>query len=159
MEEGKAKCTVEVKVVNPMALSLGLLPKYSTAGAAGMDLCACLDNEQATIAAGETLLVNSGIAINIRDPNLMGVLAPRSGLGILHRLVLANQVGIIDSDYQGEIKLAMWNAGDKAYTISRGDRICQLLFVPVRQISLEMVVEFGESTARGGGGLGHTGKQ
>ncbi len=148
---------IETKIVNPMIGREIPLPTYATDGSAGMDLRACIA-EPLTIQPDKTSLIGSGIAISIRDSALMAVLAPRSGLGVRHRLVLANLVGIIDSDYQNEIKVALWNAGTKSYTVHPGERICQMMFVPVVQAELEFVETFAEKTDRGLGGFGHTGR-
>ena len=151
------KRAVEAKIVNPLLGSEIPLPHYSTAGSAGMDIRACI-LEQIVIDAGETILIPSGLAISIHDPNLMAILAPRSGLGIKHGIVLANLVGVIDSDYHGEIKIALWNRGKEPFTVEPGDRICQMIFVPVVQVALELVEEFSNSSERGARGLGHTGR-
>ncbi|MBE8157923.1 MAG: dUTP diphosphatase [Betaproteobacteria bacterium] len=132
-------------------------PQYATAGAAGMDLRACLDLPL-SIAPGETKTVGTGIAISIRHPGYMGLLAPRSGLGVKHGIVLANTVGIIDSDYQDEIRAALFNRGGKVYEIAPGERICQLIFIPVTRAVLKIVEAFSQTTARGAGGFGSTGK-
>jgi len=148
---------IETKIVNPMIGREILLPTYATDGSAGMDLRACIA-EPLTIQPDETRLIGSGIAISIRDSTLMAVLAPRSGLGVKHRLVLANLVGIIDSDYQNEVRVALWNAGAKPYIVHPGERICQMMFVPVVQAELEFVETFAAKTDRGLGGFGHTGR-
>jgi dUTP diphosphatase len=148
---------IETRIVNAMIGSEIPLPTYATDGSAGMDLRACIA-EPLTIQPDETRLIGSGIAISIRDNALMAMLAPRSGLGVKHRLVLANLVGIIDSDYQNEVKVALWNAGAKPYTVHPGERICQMMFVPVVQVELEFVETFEEKTDRGLGGFGHTGR-
>ncbi len=148
---------IETKIVNPILGKEIPLPGYATDGSAGMDLRACIQ-APVTIEAGQTKLIGSGIAISIRDSSLMAVLAPRSGLGIKRRLVLANLVGIIDSDYQNEVGIALWNAGNEPYTVQPGERICQMMFVPVAQVELELVTEFSEKTSRGLGGFGHTGQ-
>ena len=151
------KRAVEAKIVNPL-LGQGIaLPNYSTAGAAGMDIRACI-KEQVIVGPGETCIIPSGLAISIHDPNLMAILAPRSGLGIRHGIVLANLVGVIDSDYHGEIKIGLWNRGEKPFVVEPGDRICQIMFVPVVQVELELVEDFTKGSDRGAGGLGHTGK-
>lgn len=134
------------------------LPTYATAGAAGLDLRACID-APTPLPVGETRMIRSGIAIFIRDANYMAMLAPRSGLGVKHGIVLANTVGIIDSDYQDEIHIALVNRGNADYTISPGERICQLVLLPVVQAELEVVQEFSEATARGCAGFGSTGRQ
>jgi dUTP pyrophosphatase len=107
---------------------------------------------------GETVLIPSGIAISIHDPGLVALLVPRSGLGIKHGIVLANTVGVIDSDYQGEIGIGILNRGPVAYTVEPGERICQMLFVPVVQTELSIVKEFSQDSSRGAGGFGHTGR-
>jgi dUTP pyrophosphatase len=131
------------------------LPQYATGGSAGLDMRACIDNVL-TVGPGETVLVPTGLAIHIGDPALAAVLLPRSGLGHKHGLVLGNLTGLIDSDYQGQIFISCWNRSTKAYDIQPGERIAQMLFVPVEQVRFEVVTEFGES-ARGSGGFGHSG--
>ncbi|WP_349432294.1 dUTP diphosphatase [Methylomarinum sp. Ch1-1] len=132
------------------------LPEYATAGSAGLDLRACLD-EAATLKPGETLLIPTGLAIHIDDPGLAAVLLPRSGLGHKHGVVLGNLVGLIDSDYQGQVFVSCWNRGDKPFTIEIGERIAQMVFVPVVQAEFECVNEFDQSH-RGEGGFGHSGR-
>lgn len=122
-----------------------------------MDLRACLETAL-TISPGETALVPSGIAISIHDPGLVALIVPRSGLGIKHGIVLANTIGVIDSDYQGEIGIGIYNRGTAAYTIQPGERICQMMFVPVTQVALSLVDEFSQESSRGAGGFGHTGR-
>jgi len=133
------------------------LPAYATEGSAGLDLCACLD-EHLHIASGETHLIPTGIAVHIADPALAAVLLPRSGLGHKHGIVLGNLVGLIDSDYQGQVFVSCWNRGQHAFVIEPGDRIAQMVFVPVEQVEFEIVKEFDESL-RSSGGFGHTGRQ
>jgi len=132
------------------------LPKYATIGSAGMDLRACIDNSL-TVNPGETHLIPTGIAIYIEDPTLAATILPRSGMGHKHGIVLGNLVGLIDSDYQGQLFISCWNRGDKAYTIEIGDRIAQLVIIPVVQVDLNQVKSFDESD-RGDGGFGHSGK-
>ena len=132
------------------------LPAYATAGSAGLDLRACVD-QPTEIRPGETLLIPTGLAIHIDDPELAAVLLPRSGLGHKHGIVLGNLVGLIDSDYQGQVFVSCWNRGDTAFTISIGERIAQMVFVPVVQVALEHVDAFEESH-RGAGGFGHSGR-
>lgn len=148
---------IETKIVSPLIGSSIPLPQYATDGSAALDLRACLD-EAVAVAPGETVTIPSGIAISIHDPNLVAILAPRSGLGIKHGIVLANTIGVIDSDYQGEIKIGIRNQGKDPYSIQPGERVCQMLFMPVVQASLRVVEEFSEESARGTGGFGHTGK-
>ena len=131
------------------------LPEHATDGSAGVDLRACLDKEL-LIKPGETHLIGTGIAIHIADPGFAAMLLPRSGLGHKHGIVLGNLVGLIDSDYQGELKVSCWNRGDTEFTVKPGERICQMIIVPVVQASYEIVEEFDQSE-RGAGGFGHTG--
>ena len=131
------------------------LPDYATAGSAGMDLRAMID-APLTLAPGQTALIPSGIAIHIADPGLCAVVLPRSGLGHKHGFVLGNLVGLIDADYQGPLMVSGWNRGNAAFTIAPGDRIAQLVFLPVARVALRVVDEF-EDSARGSGGFGHTG--
>lgn len=133
------------------------LPHYATDGSAGMDLRALLD-EALTLAPGETELVRTGLAIHIADARLAGVVLPRSGLGHKHGIVLGNLVGLIDSDYQGELMISVWNRGREAFTLEPGERIAQYVLVPVVQAELEIVEDF-TATARAGGGFGHSGRQ
>jgi dUTP pyrophosphatase len=148
---------IETKIMNPLMGSSIPLPAYATTGSAALDLRACL-TEPLTVQPGETVLIPSGIAISIHDPGLVALLMPRSGLGIKHGIVLANTVGVIDSDYQGEIGIGIYNRGQAAYTVQPGERICQMMFVPVTQAALCVVEEFSMDSARGAGGFGHTGR-
>ena len=132
------------------------LPAYATAGSAGLDLRALLDAPQG-LAPGETFLVPTGLAIHLDDPGLAAVILPRSGLGHKHGIVLGNLVGLIDSDYQGQLMVSCWNRGSQAFTIQPGERIAQLVVVPVVQVELQLVDDFAGS-ARGTGGFGHTGR-
>ena len=132
------------------------LPAYATGGAAGLDLRACL-KEPLTLEPGATQLIPSGLAIHLSDPGLAAIVLPRSGLGHKHGIVLGNLVGLIDSDYQGEIGVSMWNRGKDAFTIQPMDRIAQLVVVPVVQVKLNVVDDFTASQ-RGAGGFGSTGK-
>lgn len=147
---------VDVKILDERIGQSIPLPKYETSGSAGMDLRACLD-EPLTIKPGETQLIGTGIAMYIGDPGYAATILPRSGLGHKHGLVLGNLVGLIDSDYQGELKVSCWNRSNKAYTIEPGDRIAQLVILPVIQASMNIVDEFEESD-RGEGGFGHSGR-
>jgi dUTP pyrophosphatase len=132
------------------------LPHYATAGAAGLDLRACVD-EAVVIKPACTLLIPTGLAIHIQDSNLAAVLLPRSGLGHKHGIVLGNLVGLIDSDYQGQVFVSVWNRSDTDFTIAVGERIAQMVFVPVVRAEFECVTEFDQSS-RGEGGFGHTGR-
>jgi len=132
------------------------LPTYATAGSAGMDLRACMDSPL-VLAPGQTELVATGLAIHLDDPGLAAIILPRSGLGHKHGIVLGNLVGLIDSDYQGQLMVSMWNRGHSAFTIEPGERIAQLVVVPVVQVEIEVVNDFAAS-ARGGGGFGHSGR-
>jgi len=132
------------------------LPEYATTGSAGLDVRACLD-KALLLKPGETELIPTGIAIHISDENLAAVILPRSGLGHKHGIVLGNLVGLIDSDYQGQLFVSCWNRGNTEFTIEVGDRIAQLVFVPVEQVEFEQVEQFTD-THRGEGGFGHTGK-
>jgi dUTP pyrophosphatase len=147
---------IELKILDSRIGKEIPLPEYATSGSAGLDLRACL--EAATeLKPGETLLIPTGLAIYISDHHLAAVLLPRSGLGHKHGIVLGNLVGLIDSDYQGQIFVSCWNRGNTAFTINIGERIAQMVFVPVVQVALEQVEEFHESS-RGVGGFGHTGR-
>jgi dUTP pyrophosphatase len=148
---------IEMKIMNPLIGSFIPLPSYATTGSAAMDMRACL-KEPLTVNPGETVIIPSGIAISIHDPEVVAILAPRSGLGIKHGLILANTIGVIDSDYQGEIGIGIHNRGTEPYTVEPGERICQMLFMPVVQTLLAVVEEFSAESARGAGGFGHTGR-
>ena len=132
------------------------MPEYATPGAAGIDLRACLD-EALHLAPGEAHLVPSGIAVHIEDPGLAATLLPRSGLGHRQGIVLGNLVGLIDSDYQGEVMISCWNRGSGSYTIRPGERIAQMVFVPVVRAEFEVVASF-DASERGRGGFGHSGR-
>lgn len=131
-------------------------PTYATTGSAGMDLRACLD-EAITISPGETVLIPTGLSIYIQDPGLAATILPRSGLGHKHGIVLGNLVGLIDSDYQGPLMVSLWNRGNETFNVNVGDRIAQLVIIPIVQTEFEIVDEF-TATDRGEGGFGHTGK-
>jgi dUTP pyrophosphatase len=147
---------IETKIINSLVGTAIPIPTYATGGSAALDLRACLGQPQ-TVQPGETVLIPSGIAISIHDPGLVALIVPRSGLGIKHGIILANTVGVIDSDYQGEIGIGIVNRGAAPYTIEPGERICQMMFVPVTQVALEIVDEFSRATDRGAGGFGSTG--
>ncbi len=132
------------------------LPHYATDGSAGMDMRACLD-EPLALAPGESTLIPSGLAIHVEDPGLAAILLPRSGLGHKHGIVLGNLVGLIDSDYQGQVFISCWNRGTESFTIQPGERVAQMVIVPVVRAAFEIVDEFVSST-RGAGGFGHTGR-
>ncbi|MDH5232648.1 MAG: dUTP diphosphatase [Gammaproteobacteria bacterium] len=147
--------SIQVKILDERIGKELPLPAHATDGSAGMDLRACLD-APLQIAAGETVLLKTGIAIHIADPSLCAVILPRSGLGHKHGIVLGNLVGLIDSDYQGELMVSCWNRGQDHFTVEPGERIAQLVFVPVVQAQFEIVDDF-ESSQRGAGGFGHSG--
>ena len=146
---------LQIKVVNEKIGSEIPLPSFSTSGSAGMDLRACLD-DQIRIGSGETELIPSGIAIYIEDPNYAGLILPRSGLGHKNGIVLGNLVGLIDSDYQGELMISLWNRSETAFVLSPGDRVAQLILIPVKQLPLIVVDEF-DTSERGGKGFGSSG--
>lgn len=147
---------VQVKVLDARLGQEWGMPAYATTGSAGLDLRACLD-EAIEIAAGETVLVKTGLAIYIEDPNFAGLILPRSGLGHKHGIVLGNLVGLIDSDYQGELMISVWNRGQNTFRLEPGERLAQYVLVPVVQAEFEQVEEFVASE-RGAGGFGHTGQ-
>jgi len=146
--------TIDVKILDERMR--GQLPQYATPGSAGLDLRACLD-APLTLAPGQTELIPAGIAIHIADPGLAAVILPRSGLGHKHGIVLGNLVGLIDSDYQGQIFVSTWNRGNAPFTVNPMERLAQLVVVPVVQVGFNVVAEFGASD-RGAGGFGSTGK-
>ena len=145
---------LDVKILDPRMRDQ--LPHYATAGSAGLDLRACID-KPLTLAPGQTELVPTGIAIHVGDPGLAAVILPRSGLGHKHGIVLGNLVGLIDSDYQGQIFVSMWNRGNVPFVLNPMERLAQLVVVPVAQVELNVVDDFDESS-RGAGGFGSTGK-
>ncbi len=146
--------TLDVKILDPRMRDQ--LPAYATAGAAGLDLRACIDHAMA-IEPGATHLIPTGLAIHIGDPGYAAIALPRSGLGHKHGIVLGNLVGLIDSDYQGQVFVSLWNRGQVIFTLNPMERIAQLLIVPVLQVKLNIVEEFAASD-RGAGGFGSTGK-
>jgi dUTP pyrophosphatase len=146
---------IQLKILDQRVGNQIPLPAHATGGSAGMDLRACID-ETIMLTPGETELIPTGIAIHINDPGLAATILPRSGLGHKHGIVLGNLVGLIDSDYQGQLFVSCWNRGNDSFTIEPGDRIAQLVFVPVVQADFEVVDEFDQSD-RGTGGFGHSG--
>ncbi len=146
---------LQVRVLDPRIGREFPLPHYATPGSAGLDLRACLD-APLTLDPGTTELIPTGLAIHLDDPGLAAVLLPRSGLGHKHGIVLGNLVGLVDSDYQGQVMVSCWNRGPKAYTVAPGERIAQMVIVPVVQVALEVVEAFTESH-RGAGGFGSSG--
>ena len=148
--------SIELKILDPRIGDSIPLPHYATDGSAGMDMRACID-EPLTVAPGDTVLVPTGLAIHVADPALAAVLLPRSGLGHKHGLVLGNLTGLIDSDYQGQVYISCWNRSQKSYEVQPGERIAQMVFIPVEQVELKVVEEF-EAPDRGAGGFGHSGK-
>lgn len=147
---------IQLQILDPRIGKDIPLPTYATDGSAGMDMRACLD-EPMIIGPGETHLIPTGLAIHIGDPNLAAVLLPRSGLGHKHGIVLGNLTGLIDSDYQGQVFVSVWNRGKDTFTVNPGERIAQMVFVPIVQADFEIVDTFDESD-RGAGGFGHTGQ-
>jgi dUTP pyrophosphatase len=146
---------IELKILDDRLGDTIPLPHYATDGSAGLDMRACID-EPLTVAPGATELIPTGLAIHIAEPSLAAVLLPRSGLGHKHGLVLGNLTGLIDSDYQGQVFISCWNRSSEAYDVQPGERIAQMVFVPVEQVRFEVVEDFDEST-RGDGGFGHSG--
>ncbi len=147
---------VDIKILDPRVGNEFPLPEYATSGSAGMDLRALIEGEK-ELAPGETLLIPTGIAIHIENNNMAAMILPRSGLGHKHGIVLGNLVGLIDSDYQGQLFVSCWNRGNRRFIIKPGERIAQLVFVPVIQAQLNLVESF-EASSRGDGGFGHTGR-
>ncbi len=148
--------SVQLKILDDRIGGEFPLPEYATSGSAGIDLRACLDGP-VTLEPGQTELIPSGIAIHMEDPGLAATLLPRSGLGHKHGIVLGNLVGLIDSDYQGQVFVSCWNRGHRSFVIQPGERIAQMVFVPVVQAQFEVVEEFTASD-RGAGGFGSTGR-
>ena len=146
---------IQIKLIDKRLGNEFPMPDYATQGSAGLDLCACID-ESLIINPNDTVLISAGFAIYIADKSFAAMLLPRSGLGHKHGIVLGNLTGLIDSDYQGEIFVSCWNRGNTAFTIQPGDRIAQMIIVPVKQPRFEFVDSFDE-TIRGLGGFGHTG--
>lgn len=151
-----SKSSIQVKVLDQRLGDAIPLPHYATDGSAGLDLRACLDQD-VQLAPGDTILLPTGLAIYLENPGLAAMILPRSGLGHKHGIVLGNLVGLIDSDYQGELMVSCWNRGTEPFTISVGERIAQLVVVPVVQVDFDIVEAFG-ATQRGAGGFGSTGR-
>ncbi|WP_282167100.1 dUTP diphosphatase [Shewanella japonica] len=149
------KTPVELKLLDSRIGSEFPLPNYATPGSAGMDLRAMIDTTM-VIEPGKTVLIPTGIAVHVADPSLAAVILPRSGLGHKHGIVLGNLVGLIDSDYQGPLMVSCWNRSDEPFTLEIGDRLAQLMFVPVVQAQFTLVDEF-DTSDRGEGGFGHSG--
>jgi len=148
---------VQVKVLDSRLGQEWPMPSYATSGSAGLDLRACL-TETVNIDPGQTVLVKTGMAIYIEDPQYAGLVLPRSGLGHKHGIVLGNLVGLIDSDYQGELMVSVWNRGQTTFSLEPGERLAQYVLVPVIQAEFELVDDFAASE-RGAGGFGHTGQR
>jgi dUTP pyrophosphatase len=148
--------TVQIKAIDPRLGAEFPLPEYATEGSAGMDLRACLD-EALVITPGETRLIPMGFAMHMEDTGMAAVILPRSGLGHKHGIVLGNLVGLIDSDYQGQVYVSCWNRSGDDFSIEPGSRIAQLVFLPVVQANWELVEDF-DTSDRGAGGFGHTGR-
>ena len=146
---------IKLKIIDERLKSEFPLPEYSTPGSAGIDLRACMDST-VNLSQGQTELIPTGIAVHIADPGIAAMLLPRSGLGHKHGIVLGNLVGLIDSDYQGQIFVSCWNRSETSFAVEPGERIAQMVFVPVLQVGFDIVESF-ESTERGAGGFGHTG--
>ena len=153
---GCARRALKVRILDARVGSEFPLPAYATAGSAGLDLRACLD-APLLLAPGKAELLPTGIAIHLEDAGLAAVILPRSGLGHKHGIVLGNLVGLIDSDYQGQLMVSCWNRGAEPFTVHPGDRIAQLVVVPVMQVELEVVEDFA-SSQRAAGGFGHSGR-
>lgn len=147
---------IQVKILDSRVGKSIPMPTYATPGSAGIDLRVCID-ESLQVKAGETVLLPTGLSVYIADPTLAAVILPRSGLGHKHGIVLGNLVGLIDSDYQGELKISCWNRGQEHFTIEPGDRIAQLVFLPVVRADFKLVEAFDE-TDRGEGGFGSSGR-
>ncbi len=146
---------IDIKILDPRVGNAFPLPAYATEGSAGLDLRACLD-EPLTLEPGQTQLIPTGLAIHIADPSIAATILPRSGLGHKHGVVLGNLVGLIDSDYQGQLMVSCWNRGQDTFIIEPGERIAQMVFVPVIQAEFNLVEDF-DATERGAGGFGHSG--
>lgn len=146
--------SIELKIINPLIKNQ--LPEYATFGSAGLDLRACI-SQPIVVSPGENILISTGLAIHLNDKGLAAMVLPRSGLGHQHGIVLGNLVGLIDSDYQGELKISLWNRSDTAYTIAPFERIAQMIIIPILQTDFKIVDEFQTTTDRGDSGFGSTG--
>ena len=156
-QQSKTTATIAMKILDKRLGSTFPMPHYATTGSAGLDLRACID-APLTLNPSDATLIPTGMAIYIKDPTLAGLIVPRSGLGHKHGIVLGNLVGLIDADYQGPLQISCWHRGSKAYTIAPGERIAQLILVPIVHANLLHVTEF-TTTARGEGGFGSSGQQ
>jgi len=154
-EKNIMKKSIQLKVLDPRIGTQFELPNYATDGSAGMDLRACIDNPT-KVEPSQTILIPTGLSIYVADPTLAAVLLPRSGLGHKHGIVLGNLTGLIDSDYQGPLMVSLWNRSETEFKINPGDRIAQMVFVPIVQVEFEVVDEF-QASSRADGGFGHTG--
>ncbi|MGX5915440.1 dUTP diphosphatase [Aliidiomarina sp. Khilg15.8] len=148
--------SIDVKILDPRVGKDFPLPAYATSGSAGLDLRACISHA-VTLDPGETTLIGTGLAVHIADPGLAATILPRSGLGHKHGIVLGNLVGLIDSDYQGELKVSLWNRGEQSFTVEPGERIAQMVILPIVRVDFNLVSDFDDSQ-RGKGGFGHSGR-
>ena len=153
-----AKKNIQLKILDKRLGDEIPMPTYATDGSAGLDLRACIEEKEIVIEVGQTILIPTGMSIYIEDPSLAAMLLPRSGLGHKHGIVLGNLVGLIDADYQGPLMVSCWNRGTQPFTIAVGERIAQMILVPVVQATFDIVEEFSESD-RGEGGFGSTGSK
>ncbi len=147
---------IQVKILDKRVIELDLMPKYATQFSAGVDLRAVIENPL-TLEGGQTILIKTGLSIYVQNPNYVGIIVPRSGLGHKHGIVTGNLAGIIDADYQGELMVSLWNRNQTAYTIQPFERIAQLLIMPVIQAQFDIVEEFNQNSQRGASGFGSTG--
>lgn len=148
--------SIDVKILDPRVGKDFPLPAYATSGSAGLDLRACITHA-VTLDPGETTLIGTGLAVHIADPGLAATILPRSGLGHKHGIVLGNLVGLIDSDYQGELKVSLWNRSEQPFTVEPGERIAQMVILPIVRVDFNLVSDFDDSH-RGEGGFGHSGR-
>src|ERR1022692_98872 len=157
MDAAAARRTLRIRILDARLGAQFPLPHYATEGSAGLDMRACIDAPM-LLAPGQAELIPTGLAIHLEDPGLAAMILPRSGLGHRHGVVLGNLVGLIDSDYQGPLQVSCWNRGTQTYLIQPGERIAQLIVIPVLQVELQIVQDF-TATARAGGGFGHSGSR